>query len=166
VKAGVKHRQGSGREPIRWERSHTGVKSLGVIMCGLAMAGAGCSGGSAAKPAAKPASGPTRLRVIVHGINRTKPWHTSFSLRCSPPAGSHPDPRAACQALADLLAKGTVPPRHCDSEMSGPWATVRGTYGGRALSLAYAEACGRGRAGREAQVLGEFFTHGGAVAAT
>jgi len=139
---------------------------MAVIMCGLAMAGAGCFGGSAAKPVATPAPGPTRLRVVVHGINGTKPWHTTFSLRCSPPAGSHPDPRAACLALADLLAHGAVPPRHCYSEAGGPWTTVRGTYRGRALSLAYAEACGRGRAGREGQALGVYFAHGSAVAAS
>lgn len=135
-------------------------------MCGLAMATAGCFGGSAAKPAVKPASGPTRLQVVVHGMNGAKPWHTTFSLRCSPPAGTHPEPRAACLALADLLARHAVPPRHCDAEAGGPWTTVRGTYRGRVLSLAYAEACGRDRTGHEGQVLGEFFTHGSAAAAT
>jgi hypothetical protein len=46
-------------------------------------------------------------------------------------------------------------------ETSGPWTTVRGTYRGRAIALAYAEACAVGaRAGIEAQELGDFFAHG------
>jgi len=114
---------------------------------------AGCLGGSSPSK--------TQLTVAVHGINGSNPWHTTWTLRCFPPGGSHPKPRASCSALADLLARHAVPPRHCLAELGGPWTTVRGIYQGRSISLAYGEACAPNRkTSLEGQALGAYFAHG------
>ncbi len=99
--------------------------------------------------------------VTAHGINRGKPWHRSWSLRCSPPGGTHMDAKAACAALADFVNSDTVPPRHCTYEGGAPWISVRGTYAGDPLSLTYAEACASGvHASRRAMALGVTYVHG------
>jgi Subtilisin inhibitor-like len=105
-------------------------------------------------------TGPTRLTVVVHGTNRGTPWHTTWTLHCSPPGGSHPTARKSCAALTDLLTRHAVPPRHCSSEAGGPWTTVHGLYRGDPLSLAYAEACATGNTSLEAQAVGAYFGHG------
>jgi Subtilisin inhibitor-like len=131
------------------------MRLTALLLVGVLVLTAGCLGGSSASP------GVTRLTVVVHGINAAKPWHTTWTLRCSPAGGSHPRPRASCSALAKLLAHDAVPPRHCASEMGGPWTTVRGTYRGKPISLDYGEACATGtRTSLEAQALGAYFTHG------
>jgi hypothetical protein len=117
---------------------------------------AGCLGGSPASSAH-----PTRLTVVVHGINGSKPWHTTWTLRCRPAGGTHPQPRSSCSALSDLLTRHAVPPRHCVHESGAPWTTVRGLYRGRAISLDYAEACASGhRTAMATQALGAYFGHG------
>jgi subtilisin inhibitor-like len=125
-----------------------------VLVVVLLLFAAGCFGGSSSS------GGPTRLKVVVHGINGSKPWHTTWTLRCSPAGGNHPAPKTSCAALSDLLARHAVPRRHCDSEGGGPWTTVRGTYAGKPLSLEYAEACATGKTGREGQAVGAYFAHG------
>lgn len=101
------------------------------------------------------------MTVVVHGMNLGTPWHTTSTLRCDPPGGTHPQAAAACRALTSLLRAHAVPPRHCPAELGGPWTTVRGTYRGHPVSLAYAEACARGRrAALQAQALGAYYGHG------
>ena len=127
-----------------------------VLVAALLVTAAGCVGES-------PGSAHmARLTIVAHGVNMATPWHSGWTLRCAPAGGTHPRPRAACAALRALLADHAVPPRHCEAEISGPWTTVRGTYAGRPIHLAYAEACARGRrAGLEAQALGVYFANGG-----
>ena len=132
------------------------MRSRFLALVSLVVVAAGCFGGSSSISV-----GQTRLTVVVHGINGSKPWHTTRTLRCSPAGGTHLKPGAACSALADLLARHAVPPRHCASELGGPWITVRGVYAGKAISLAYAEACATDRkTSLEAQTLGALFAHG------
>jgi subtilisin inhibitor-like len=129
-------------------------RHLGLVP--LVLVAAGCFGGSSSSSV-----GQTRLTVVVHGKNGTTPWHTTWTLRCSPAGGTHPKPRASCAALADLLARHAVPPRHCATEIGGPWTTVKGVYAGKAISLAYAEACAADRrTSLNAQALGAYFAHG------
>jgi hypothetical protein len=127
--------------------------AIGVVLAAMA---AGCINGEGGS--STPA--PSRLVVTAHGDNVGTPWHTSWTLRCFPPGGTHPHPQASCAALGWLLRHHAVPPRHCGSEGGGPWTTVRGVYDGDQLALAYAEACGRGRALLEGQALGAYFSHG------
>ncbi len=130
-----------------------GVRRIAPALVIVLLAVAGCADGSS--------EGRTHLRIVVHGMNMDSPWHTTSTLRCAPAGGTHPRAAAACRALAALLRDGAVPPRHCATEIGGPWTTVRGAYRGRTISLAYAEACALGaRASIEAQQLGEFFAHG------
>jgi len=127
-----------------------------VVLAALLATAAGCVGGSSGS------AHTTRLTIVAHGINMATPWHLGWTLRCAPAGGTHPRPGAACAALHTLLADHAVPPRHCSSEISGPWTTVRGTNAGQPIHLAYAEACARDRrATLEAQALGMYFAHGG-----
>lgn len=131
------------------------MKLSALVLVSVLVLTAGCLGDSSAS------AGATRLTVVVHGINGAKPWHATWTLRCSPAGGNHPRPRASCSALAKLLARHGVPPRHCASEIGGPWTTVRGTYRGKPISLAYAEACAVGAStSLEAQALGASYSHG------
>jgi hypothetical protein len=110
-----------------------------------------CGGGRAA----------TSVTVVAHGINGNTPWHTTWTLKCSPAGGSHPKPGKACSALADLVRRHAVPPRHCHHAIEGPWTTVRGTYNGHSVALAFAEACATtSRDSLDAQALGMYFSHG------
>jgi hypothetical protein len=130
-----------------------GVRRIAPALIIVLLAGAACAGGSS--------EGRTHVTIVVHGMNMGSPWHTTSTLRCAPAGGTHRRAATACRALAALLRNGAVPPRHCAHETSGPWTTVRGTYRGHTISLAYAEACAASaRAGIEAQQLGDFFAHG------
>jgi hypothetical protein len=121
----------------------------------------GCFDGSSSTPTGPASTGSTRLTVVVHGFDGTKPWHSTSTLRCLPPGGTHSAPQAACSALADLIARDAIPPRHCRFEMSGPWTTVTGQYRGTRISLAYAEACATDKkSSLQAQTLGVYFSHG------
>ena len=130
-------------------------RAVALATLAIPLLAAGC-GASTAGPARA-----TRLTVAVHGINGSEPWQTTWTLRCSPAGGTHPDPAAACSALADLLAHHTIPTPNCPHAPSAPWTTVRGVYRGRRISLKYAEACASSdRASLEAQALGAYFAHG------
>ncbi len=73
---------------------------------------------------------PTDLRITVDtGAGQTR----TYTLRCDPAGGDHPNPEAACEALARMqepfaaLPKGML----CTQIYGGPQtATVEGTYRG------------------------------------
>jgi hypothetical protein len=134
----------------------SGMRLWTLVLVTVLATAAGCLGGSSSNSARR-----TRVTIVVHGINGNTPWHTTWTLHCSPAGGTHPKPGASCRALADLVARHAVPPRHCRSELGGPWTSVRGVYAGKAISLAYGEACAAGtKTSLEAQALGEYFAHG------
>jgi hypothetical protein len=90
--------------------------------------------GTASPPAEDPSDGgpvdPTDLRITIdNGTGQTR----TYTLRCDPPGGDHPDPDAACAALAQMssafapLPKGLL----CTQIYGGPQtAKVEGTYRG------------------------------------
>lgn len=100
---------------------------------------AGCSGGedrvtSAAATTPSPAG--TALQVEVVAAPGAEP--ARWTLTCAPAGGDHPDPEAACAALArtpDPLAP--VPADAVCTELYGGPQTglVRGTLDGREVSL-------------------------------
>lgn len=85
-------------------------------------------------PAASAGSG-TALKITVwpkgkDGVSST------WTLRCGPPKGTHPNPDAACSALAKHpRALKPVPQKMaCTQQWDGPQvALVRGTYRGKHL---------------------------------
>jgi hypothetical protein len=89
------------------------------------------------------ASGETDLTVVVDdGSGATTTWR----LTCDPPGGTHPDPAAACEALAahGETALPPVPPdRMCTQVFGGAEkAQVTGTWRGRAVSARFAKTNG------------------------
>jgi len=97
---------------------------------------------AAAGPGAGAAA--SRLRVTVRESPDSDP--TTWMLSCDPPGGDHPDPAAACAALAaadrpfDPVPPGTM----CAQIYSGPQtATVHGTWQGRPVHATYSrvDAC-------------------------
>ena len=73
---------------------------------------------------------PTDLRVTVDtGAGQTR----TYTLRCDPAGGDHPDPEAACEALARMQAPFSPLPKGmlCTEIYGGPQtAKVEGTYRG------------------------------------
>ena len=84
-------------------------------------------------PSASPAtpSGPTDLKIRVEGGSGTS---QTWTLTCDPPAGDHPDPAAACQALAAHGAAALPAVRKdvvCTDQYGGPQqAVIAGTHRG------------------------------------
>jgi hypothetical protein len=86
-----------------------------------------------------PPPGTPHLTISVrrpHAATRT------YTLGCVPPEDTHPDPAAACRALADYLRRprGYV---RCLGMYIGPIVTVTGTYDKRPFRLDFGWLCGR-----------------------
>ncbi|MFJ6698884.1 SSI family serine proteinase inhibitor [Streptomyces sp. NPDC091272] len=84
------------------------------------------------------------LLLSVSGAQNT--WIRGVHLRCSPAGGSHPDPLAACNALA--WARGdfdALPgePRACTKQHDPVTATARGSRHGQTVrwTRTFANAC-------------------------
>jgi hypothetical protein len=70
--------------------------------------------------------------------------HT-WTLRCDPPGGTHPDPGAACSALASLERPfAETPPDMACTELYGGPATahVTGTFAGETIDTTFGRADG------------------------
>ena len=89
------------------------------------------------------ASGETDLTVVVDdGSGNKQTWR----LTCDPPGGDHPDPAAACTALA-TNGESALPPvpkdRMCTQIYGGPEkATVKGTWNGKPVNATFSKTNG------------------------
>jgi hypothetical protein len=93
---------------------------------------------------------------LTIGVTRPKVVARTYTLACGPPEGTHPDPAAACRALADYLSrpKGYV---RCIGMYVGPVVSVTGTYEGRPLRLGFGWLCGRSQPVRaDLRVIGAY----------
>lgn len=118
--------------------AHLGVAVALAVLTGCGAEGGRVvtdqpSGGSNASP-----SGATELKIVVRsgqGLGKR-----TFTLRCDPPGGDHPDPEAACRAL-DALEEPFAPVpagRACTEIYGGPQtATVTGTYRGEPVDAEF-----------------------------
>lgn len=107
------------------------VCAVGVL---LAASGCGASGGTAAaSPTSSSAATPAE-ELVITVKDGTKELH-SWRLSCEPPAGTHPDPSAACQALAKNggTALPAVPKdKVCSQRYGGSLtATIIGSWRGQ-----------------------------------
>lgn len=84
------------------------------------------------------AAGATELRISVvagEGAERT-----TYTLTCDPPGGDHPNPEAACAALAEATDPFAPVPkdRMCTQQYGGPQtATISGTYQGNMIMASF-----------------------------
>ncbi len=71
---------------------------------------------------------------------------SEWTLTCNPPAGTHPDPEAACRALeenADTALPPVPPTRACTQIYGGPQtATITGTWGGDPVDAKFSRTNG------------------------
>lgn len=89
---------------------------------------------------AGPPSGQTRL-VVEQTTDRTQTW----TLTCDPPGGDHPDPAAACGALAAAGDPFAPLPSDvvCAQQYGGDQtARISGTYRGEPVDLALSRVDG------------------------
>ena len=97
-----------------------------VVVVGV-VAGCGSEGGNEGAASQEPA---TQLEIAVAGDGSHEHW----SLTCSPSGGDHPDPEAACSALAQHADSLRPVPADtaCTQIYGGPQtATVEGTIDGK-----------------------------------
>jgi hypothetical protein len=100
------------------------------------------SGGDVTDPGTDSA-GTTDLTVTVKA-GRDK-GERSYTLRCDPPGGDHPDPEAACRLLSQLEDPFTpVPPDTMCTEIYGgdQTATVTGTFRGEPVQAEFSRVNG------------------------
>lgn len=86
----------------------------------------------------------TTLTVTV-AASRDAPDRRSWTLTCDPAGGSHPEPAAACAALARARDPFAPVPRDriCTEIYGGPAvATLRGTYRGQPVDATYTRTDG------------------------
>ena len=98
---------------------------------------AACSAPSP-EPVVSPSAAPAEVLTIVHDDGDEV---TTWQLSCDPPAGTHPDPAAACAVLADRGPAALAPAepgRMCTQEYGGPdTATVTGRWQGREVDTTF-----------------------------
>ena len=90
-----------------------------------------------------PAAALTDLTIVINnGSGETKTWR----LTCDPPAGTHPNPAAACRAL-ETNGAAALPPvakdKACTQIYGGPeTATISGTWQGERVISRFARTDG------------------------
>lgn len=129
---------------------------LGVAVAALAMVPAvlaACGGGSEGSDevTVTPGTGAsvtdsastTDLTIVVDdGAGKKTTWR----LTCDPAGGDHPNPEAACRALAERGEKAMPPVKRdamCTAIFGGPEkATVTGTWQGKPVSASFSKTNG------------------------
>ncbi len=116
----------------------------------LASALAGCGGddGEATvvttTPAASPDQPQTSLTIAVTYGEAAQP--AEWTLTCDPSGGTHPDPAAACAALAQVdpqILEPVAADQTCTQVYGGPEAaTVRGTWQGEPVDALFSRQNG------------------------
>jgi Subtilisin inhibitor-like len=127
-----------------------------AVLGGVAILAAACGGQSGHAPGAgpKPQSSLTISVAAAHGAPR------HWTLTCGPAGGTHPDPQAACAALAD--AKDPFAPvsgtTMCPMIPASPQtASISGTWDGKKISASYTRTngCAAERWNQLSKVLGQ-----------
>lgn len=90
-----------------------------------------------------PAAGQTELTITVRESRDAEP--TTWTLTCDPPGGDHPNPEAACAALAKAKNPfSPVPKDMACAEIFGgeQTATIEGTWQGKRVRAVYTRTNG------------------------
>ena len=106
--------------------------AIPALVLGLTLLAGGCGGGETDGGGG---SSGTALTIVFREDSERPDTEQTWSLTCDPPAGSHPDPEQACEALERAGATAFVPPpgdRACAEIYGGPQvAIVSGRVRGR-----------------------------------
>jgi len=121
---------------------------LGIALCIVTVVAVAACGADevdvgAATPASTPtASQPTSQTSLEIAIQADEGAAAQeWTLTCDPPGGTHPDPAAACAALAGLdvgVLAPVAPDQMCTQIYAGPeTATLRGTWNGTPVDASF-----------------------------
>ena len=98
-------------EPAGAARWHPQLVTRAALLAALASGPAGCGGDDrtvvTATPPAPPDAPQTSLTITIDAGDDEPPVEST--LACDPAGGTHPDPEAACVALAELDAGAFLP---------------------------------------------------------
>ena len=92
-----------------------------------------------------PEPSPAATSLVIEVVAEQGAAPTRWTLTCDPAGGDHPDPEAACRALAATAEPFAPVPADalCTQQYGGPQtATVRGTYRGEPVDLALSRVDG------------------------
>jgi Subtilisin inhibitor-like len=136
-----------GVRALRTTRRPSRLVTTATLVAALAAGLAGCGDDGAvvtATPATSSAAPQTSLTIAVDAGDGGPPVEST--LACEPAGGTHPDPEAACAALADLDAEAFMPvaaDQMCTQIYGGPeTATVRGTWRGAPVDASFSREDG------------------------
>jgi hypothetical protein len=125
---------------------HLGTVSMMVAAVLLTGCGTGPSdsakGGTVNQPGTSP-SAASELRITVRSDQNVAPQ--TWTLRCDPPGGDHPDAAAACAAIAkaERPFAATAKDQICTQIYGGPQtATIEGTWKGQPVKATYSRTDG------------------------
>jgi hypothetical protein len=131
----------------RATRRPSRLVTTATLVAALAAGLAGCGDDRAvvtATPAASSGAPQTSLTIAVDAGDGEPPVEST--LACEPAGGTHPDPEAACAALAELDAEAFMPvaaDQMCTQIYGGPeTATVRGTWRGAPVDASFSRQDG------------------------
>ena len=112
--------------------------AIPALALGLTLLAGGCGGGETDGGAG---SSGTALTIVFREDSERPDTEQTWSLTCDPPAGSHPDPEQACEALGRAGATAFAPPpddRACAEIYGGPQrAIVTGTLDGEPVDATF-----------------------------
>jgi hypothetical protein len=119
-----------------------------VICCCCVPLLSGCLGDGSASSASPPIGSspvvpqPPTLRIQIRETADNGNRGTlirSWTLGCSPPGGTKPQPDVACRALRDYVSNYTAPIGSCGCaavRLGTPWAVIKGTLDGKPFRAA------------------------------
>ncbi|HVE99548.1 MAG TPA: SSI family serine proteinase inhibitor [Mycobacteriales bacterium] len=122
------------------------MRRLLTAIAGLTAVAAGCSDDGDRTASLEPADdGPRDRFTITMSADDKGTGKQSWTLTCEPAGGTHPDPPAACAALAGATDPFGPVPRDvaCTEIYGGPAvATITGTADGKAVDATYSRTNG------------------------
>jgi hypothetical protein len=131
----------------RATRRPSRLVTIVTLVAALAAGLAGCGDDGAvvtATPATSSGAPQTSLTIAVDAGGGEPPVEST--LACEPAGGTHPDPEAACAALAELDAEAFMPvaaDQVCTQIYGGPeTATVHGTWRGAPVDASFSRQDG------------------------
>ena len=118
------------------------LAGLALTACGDDSADPTVAGPSPSPSSSPPSQQPPQTSLVITIDAGDGAAAQDWTLTCDPPGGTHPDPAAACAALADIdpdVFQPIAPNQVCTQIYGGPeTATMRGSRNGTPLNASFA----------------------------
>ncbi len=118
---------------------------LGLAILAMSVAGCASTGSTGTAPSSPASGGSGTTSLTVTAQASADAPADAWTLTCEPAGGTHPDPDAACAALAAAADPfAPVPPTVACTEIYGgdQTASIQGNYNGQAVSADYSRSNG------------------------